>query len=93
LLAQINKFRTEGGKTGGVDTRLTELDAQLKKAEADDAPLENELELLKRTAIKESETMKWKALQEASQRLTCWSLSSSDTTIVWTKASFTCWGF
>jgi Eisosome component PIL1 len=66
LIAQINKLKTEGGKAGGVDTRLADLDAQLKKAEADDAPLENELELLKRTAIKESETMKWKALQEAS---------------------------
>jgi len=43
---------------------LADLNGQLKKAEADDAPLENELELLKRTAIKESETMKWKALQE-----------------------------
>jgi Eisosome component PIL1 len=66
LVTQINKLKTEGGKTGGVDTRLTDLDAQLKKAEADDGPLENELELLKRNAIKESETMKWKALQEAS---------------------------
>ena len=66
LAQQINKFRTEGGRTGGVDTKLAELDAQLSKAEADDAPLEKELEFLKRTAIKESETMKWKALKEVS---------------------------
>ncbi|CCA70155.1 hypothetical protein PIIN_04094 [Serendipita indica DSM 11827] len=69
LTQQMNKFKTEGGRTGGVDTKLAELEAQLKKAEADDAPLEKELELLKRTAIKESETMKWKALQEYGQKL------------------------
>jgi Eisosome component PIL1 len=93
LLAQINKLKTEGGKTGGVDTRLTDLDAQLKKAEADDAPLENELELLKRTAIKESETTKWKALQEASHRLNYSPSSLSDTLIVRTKAGFAGRGF
>ncbi|KIM33794.1 hypothetical protein M408DRAFT_325395 [Serendipita vermifera MAFF 305830] len=69
LVAQINKLKTEGGKTGGVDTRLADLNAQLKKAETDDSPLENELELLKRTAIKESETIKWKALREYGQKL------------------------
>jgi hypothetical protein len=62
----MNKLKTEGGRTGGVDTKLQELEAQLKKADLDDSPLEKELELLKRTAIRESETMKWKSLKEVS---------------------------
>ncbi|PVG00768.1 hypothetical protein CPB86DRAFT_754314 [Serendipita vermifera] len=69
LTNQMNKLRTEGGRTGGVDTKLQELEAQLKKADSDDAPLEKELELLKRTAIRESETLKWKALKEYGQKL------------------------
>lgn len=64
LIAQINKLKTEGGRTGNVDSRLADLDTQLKKAIADDEPLERELELLKRTAIRESEGIKWKALSE-----------------------------
>ncbi|KAG8832124.1 hypothetical protein FRC17_001995 [Serendipita sp. 399] len=69
ITGQINKLKTEGGRGGGVDTRLAELEAQLKKAESDDAPLENELELLRRTAVKESETLKWKALKEYAQKV------------------------
>ncbi|CAG8725510.1 7703_t:CDS:2 [Acaulospora colombiana] len=65
----MNKLKTEGGRTGGVDTKLQELEAQIKKADSDDAPLEKELELLKRTAIRESETLKWKALKEYGQKL------------------------
>jgi molecular chaperone GrpE (heat shock protein) len=64
ITAQINSLKTQGGRTGGVDTKLQEFEAQLKKAQDDDAPLENELELLKRTAIRESESIKWKALKE-----------------------------
>lgn len=66
ITAQINKLKAEGGRTSNVDTRTAELETQLKKAEDDDATLERELDLLKRTAIKESETIKWKALQEVS---------------------------
>jgi len=69
ITAQIDKIKTEGGRPGSVDARIAELAAQLKKAEADDAPVENELDLLKRTAIKESETIKWKALQEYAHKL------------------------
>ncbi|KAG8758723.1 hypothetical protein FRC14_007510 [Serendipita sp. 396] len=69
IAGQVNKLKTEGGRGGNVDTRLAELEAQLKKAESDDAPLENELQLLRRTAIKESETLKWKGLKEYGQKL------------------------
>lgn len=76
IKAQINSLKTQGGRGGGVDTRLQDLNAQLKKAEDDDASLENELELLKRTAIRESETIKWKALQEYGHKLVLLSTAS-----------------
>jgi hypothetical protein len=57
------------GRGGNLDTKLQQLETQLKKAEADDAPLEKELDLLRRAAIKESEAMKWKAFREVSGRV------------------------
>ena len=62
------------GRNGNLDPKLHQLEAQLQKAEADDAPLEKELDLLRRAAIKESEAVKWKAFRDVSEdssRLVC----------------------
>jgi Eisosome component PIL1 len=67
LKNETAKFQTSGGRTGNVDAKLRQLEAQLKKAEADDAPLEKELDLLRRAAIKESEAIKWKAFRDVSE--------------------------
>ena len=64
---EIAKIQNAGGRTGNLDAKLQQLEAQLKKAEADDAPLEKELDLLRRAAIKESEAIKWKAFRDVSE--------------------------
>jgi len=43
---------------------LSDLRGQLKKAEQDDLPLQREIELLKRKAVRESERLKWEAVRE-----------------------------
>lgn len=59
---QIARIEHEGQR--GMEQRLAELRKQLKKAEADDEPLEKEVEILKRRAVRESETAKWEAFRE-----------------------------
>ena len=56
--------RIEHDQRHGMDQKLAELKRQLRKAEADDEPLEKEIELLKRKALRESETAKWNAVRE-----------------------------
>ena len=58
--------RIEHDQRHGMEQKLKELRAQLQKAEEDDEPLEKEVELLKRKAIKESERLKWTAVREVS---------------------------
>ena len=56
--------RIEHDQRHGMEQKLAELKRQLQKAEEDDEPLEKEVELLKRKAIKESELIKWNAIRE-----------------------------
>ena len=59
--------RIEHDQRHGMEQKLSELRRQLRKAESDDEPLEKEVELLKRKAIRESERIKWIAMREVSQ--------------------------
>ena len=59
--------RIEHDQRHGMEQKLAELKRQLRKAEEDDEPLEKEVELLKRKAIRESERMKWTAMREVSR--------------------------
>ncbi|TBU34559.1 Eisosome component PIL1-domain-containing protein [Dichomitus squalens] len=61
--------RIEHDQRHGMDQKLAELKSQLRKAEADDEPLEKEIELLKRKALRESETAKWNAVREYAEKL------------------------
>lgn len=63
----IARIQNPAGRTGNLDAKLQQLEAQLKKAETDDAPLEKEVDLLRRAAIKESEAVKWKAFRDVSE--------------------------
>jgi len=83
-IARIRASQTSGGRTGNLDAKLHQLEEQLKKAEADDAPLERELDLLKRAAVKESEALKWKAFRDVSQGLLAISCIANDKALlVW----------
>jgi len=66
-ISRIRAGQASNGRAGNLDAKLHQLEEQLKKAETDDAPLERELDLLKRAAIKESEAVKWKAFRDVSQ--------------------------
>ncbi|KAI0639756.1 Eisosome component PIL1-domain-containing protein [Trametes polyzona] len=61
--------RIEHDQQRGMEQKLIELKRQLRKAEEDDAPLEKEVELLKRKAIRDSERLKWEALREYGEKL------------------------
>ncbi|KAI0721285.1 Eisosome component PIL1-domain-containing protein [Cerioporus squamosus] len=61
--------RIEHEQRHGMEQKLAELKRQLRKAEEDDEPLEKEVELLKRKAVKESELMKWTAIREYAEKL------------------------
>ena len=56
--------RIEHHQEKGMERKLPELRQQLAKAEQVDEPLEKELEILKRKAVRESEAIKWEALRE-----------------------------
>lgn len=56
--------RIENDQSRGYEQKVAELKQQLAKAEAEDQPLENEFELLKRKAIRDSERTKWEAVRE-----------------------------
>lgn len=83
-ISRIRAGPPSGGRNGNLDAKLRQLEDQLKKAETDDAPLERELDLLKRAAVKESEAMKWKAFRDVSEdcsRLAA--LETNRTLLVW----------
>lgn len=48
----------------GPEKKVAELKDLLRKVEQDDQPQENEIQILKRKAIRESETAKWQAIRE-----------------------------
>lgn len=71
LEAQIARVEHDSQK--GNEKRLVDLKVQLTKAETDDLPQEREIELLKRKAIRESESQKWEAIREVCEfRLIPW---------------------
>ncbi|OSD03616.1 hypothetical protein PYCCODRAFT_1476997 [Trametes coccinea BRFM310] len=61
--------RIEHDQHRGMEQKLAELKRQLRKAEEDDEPVEKEVELLKRKALKESERLKWQAIREYGEKL------------------------
>lgn len=58
--------RLEHDQQKGMEKKILELKDQISKAENDDLAQEKEIELLKRKAVRESETLKWDAIREAS---------------------------
>lgn len=83
-IARIHAGQASGNRTGNLDAKLHQLEEQLKKAEADDAPLVRELDLLKRAAVKESEAVKWKAFRDVSEdRSRLAALETNRTIPVW----------
>ncbi|EIW64415.1 uncharacterized protein TRAVEDRAFT_139192 [Trametes versicolor FP-101664 SS1] len=61
--------RIEHDQQRGMEQKLVELRRQLSKAEQDDEPLEKEVEILKRKALRESERLKWEALREYGEKV------------------------
>ncbi|KAH7883648.1 Eisosome component PIL1-domain-containing protein [Phlebopus sp. FC_14] len=61
--------RIEHAQEKGTERRLAELKDQLVRAEQADEPLEKEIELLKRKAVRESEQAKWDAIREYGEKL------------------------
>ncbi|TFK57224.1 hypothetical protein OE88DRAFT_1650865 [Heliocybe sulcata] len=61
--------RIEHDQPKGLEKRLAELKQQLAKAEQEDEPLEKEIEILKRKAVRDSEAQKWAALREYGEKL------------------------
>ncbi|EDR15014.1 uncharacterized protein LACBIDRAFT_291511 [Laccaria bicolor S238N-H82] len=72
--------RLEHAQQKGTEKTISDLRGQLKKAEQDDLPLEREIELLKRKAVRESERLKWEALREYGEKLVL--LSQTATPII-----------
>ncbi|KAH7931061.1 hypothetical protein BV22DRAFT_1124457 [Leucogyrophana mollusca] len=71
---QIARIEHEQAK--GTEVRLAQLKEQLAKAKRDDEPLEKEIELLKRKAVRDSEQMKWDAVREFGEKLVLLSQAS-----------------
>ncbi|KZT30444.1 hypothetical protein NEOLEDRAFT_1082390 [Neolentinus lepideus HHB14362 ss-1] len=61
--------RIENDQPKGMEKRLAELKQQLAKAQQDDEGLEKQVEILKRKALRESESLKWAALREYGEKL------------------------
>lgn len=61
--------RIEHDMQRGSEQKLAELKQQLHQAEVNDEPLEKEVELLKRKAVRDSEQMKWQATREYAEKL------------------------
>ncbi|KAK7463645.1 lipid-binding protein [Stygiomarasmius scandens] len=66
---QTQLARLEHDNQRGMEKKMAELKDQIKKAEADDASQEKEVELLKRKGIRESEQLKWEAIREYGEKL------------------------
>lgn len=56
--------RLEHDQQKGMEKKIQDFKDQLRKAELEDQAQENEIELLKRKAIRESEQLKWDAIRE-----------------------------
>lgn len=67
LRTQIS--RIEHSQDKSMERKLPELKQTLAKAELVDEPLEKELEILKRKAVRESEAQKWDAIREFGEKL------------------------
>ncbi|KAG9222852.1 hypothetical protein PLEOSDRAFT_1101731 [Pleurotus ostreatus PC15] len=67
LHAQLAKLEHDQVKGG--EKKILEIKDQIRKAEADDASQEKEIELLKRKALREGETLKWEAIREYAEKL------------------------
>lgn len=50
--------------SSGNEKKISELEELLQRAYVDDEPLEKEVQLLERKAIKDSEQAKWEAIRE-----------------------------
>ncbi|KAL0951102.1 hypothetical protein HGRIS_007839 [Hohenbuehelia grisea] len=74
---QTQLARIEHDQQRGMEKKIAELKEQIKKAEADDAPQEKELEILKRKALRESELFKWEAIREYGEKLVLLSQASN----------------
>lgn len=61
--------RLEHDQLKGSERKLAELRDLLKKAELDDQVHEREIEILKRKAVRESESAKWEAIREYGEKL------------------------
>ncbi|KAG1757504.1 Eisosome component PIL1-domain-containing protein [Suillus lakei] len=68
--------RIEHNQEKGMERKLPELRQTLAKAEQVDEPLERELEILKRKAVRESEAQKWDAIREFGEKLVLLSQAS-----------------
>ncbi|KDQ63684.1 hypothetical protein JAAARDRAFT_53873 [Jaapia argillacea MUCL 33604] len=66
---QLQISRIEHEQAKGMEARIGQLREQLKKAELEDEPLEREIDILKRKALRESEAIKWEALREYGEKL------------------------
>lgn len=62
LALSISRLEHEQAK--GTEKRLSDLRGQLKRHEEEDETKENEIEVLKRKAVRESEQLKWDAIRE-----------------------------
>ncbi|CCL98967.1 uncharacterized protein FIBRA_00975 [Fibroporia radiculosa] len=69
--------RIEHDQQRGTEQRLAELKQQLHQAETNDEPLEREVQLLKRKAVRDSEHIKWQATREYAEKLLLLSQASS----------------
>ena len=58
------QFLDEAGESGKNTKKVVEIKELLRKAEIDDEPLEKEVLILERKAIKDSEHAKWEAIRE-----------------------------
>jgi len=71
---QIAKLELSSGN----ERKINELEDLLQRANVDDEPLEKEVQLLERKAIKDSEQAKWEAIREVNPSF--WSATSGKLT-------------
>jgi hypothetical protein len=77
---QLQITRIEADQPRGMEKRLAELKEQLRRMTLEDKPLETEIQLLKRQAVRESEQHKWDAIREFGEKLVL--LSQAATPII-----------
>lgn len=64
LETQLKNISANPSKVTDAQHRIQELNMQLQKNIADDAPLQREIDEVKRRAVRDSEKMKWQAVKE-----------------------------